>query len=164
MYHLRISKYNTKDRNEQGHYLKDDWTSISDIGKIYNGVLLTPESYYEVESSYINVLREASNLLKVDSYKLVDLDINDLNNSDLDFDIREGMNLTLEQCDRISRLILREKLWARLISSHLEVNFGYDFYMYMSTNFKRDELKILVNKYNLFWEEGKSPYFGIENN
>lgn len=95
---------------------------------------------------------------------MIDLEINDLNSSDLDFDIREGMNLTLEQCVMISRLILREKLWARLISSQLEINFGYDFYMYMTTNFKIDELKVLVNKYNLFWEEEISPYFDIEDN
>ena len=45
MHHLRFSKYDIKYRNELGHYLRDDWTSISDVGKVCEDELLTMEEY-----------------------------------------------------------------------------------------------------------------------
>ena len=53
MYYYRVSKYNPKLRDSFGNYLADDWTSYSDIGKMYLGKKLTFEEYKKVELSYI---------------------------------------------------------------------------------------------------------------
>lgn len=50
----RITKYNPKFRNELGHYQKKEWTSVSDIGKIFEGKQLTVEEYLNTENLYIN--------------------------------------------------------------------------------------------------------------
>ena len=51
MNHLCISKYDIKYRNELGVYLRDDWTSFFDIGKVWEGELLTREEYERVEKN-----------------------------------------------------------------------------------------------------------------
>ena len=56
MNHLCISKYDIKYRNELGVYLRDDWTSFFDIGKVWEGELLTREEYERVEKNYLDAL------------------------------------------------------------------------------------------------------------
>ncbi len=45
MKEYRITKYNTIYRNEDGHYLKDEWTDVSDVGKIIKGVKVSEDDY-----------------------------------------------------------------------------------------------------------------------
>lgn len=52
----RITKYNPENRNEMGHYLIDEWTAYSDIGKNINGKRLTYAEYLTVENAYINAI------------------------------------------------------------------------------------------------------------
>lgn len=158
MYHLRISKYDYRDRNELGHYLKDDWTAISDIGKTFNGVLLTPETYYETEDKYIQVLKEACELFEENMCKLVDLENYDIKDGDLEFNLREGMKLNQTQFLFILRLMLREKFWARIIGSHIRVTVGYDYYMHITADSKKSELKKIINQNGLFWENRREAY------
>jgi uncharacterized protein YydD (DUF2326 family) len=33
---LRTTKYNPEFRNDQGYYIKDEWTAVSDIGNIFD--------------------------------------------------------------------------------------------------------------------------------
>ncbi len=62
---IPITKYNPIYRNELGHYLKDEWTSISDIGTIYNGIEFTFDEYVKVENLYVK-----SNFLTLDYLKI----------------------------------------------------------------------------------------------
>ena len=48
-----ITKYNPSFRNEKGHYMKDDWIGFGQIGGVYEGELLTLDSYLQIESKYI---------------------------------------------------------------------------------------------------------------
>lgn len=56
MNYYRITKYNPEFRNEQGFYTKNDWTSISDIGQVFDEGVLTAEDYKQMEDSYIKAL------------------------------------------------------------------------------------------------------------
>lgn len=49
----RIMKYDPLKRNEKGAYLEDEWTSFSDVGKVFSGVVLTLDEYQEMESKYV---------------------------------------------------------------------------------------------------------------
>jgi hypothetical protein len=49
MKHFQVSKY-SKDQD-------DEWTSITDIGRFFNGVVLTPEEYLRIENIYIEAIR-----------------------------------------------------------------------------------------------------------
>lgn len=148
----RITKYNPHKRNEQGHYLDNsEWTAISDIDKAkYNNV--TFEEYEKVESAYVDAIKlimKDKNIafLKVDSlelrntkqdFKKFEKTIR-LKNIAVDFDneiknLKNGLQLSVTQIDKIIRLILRETVWMILINNDLEVSFGFDYYMYVKTS------------------------------
>lgn len=73
MHKYRISKYNPEFRNDKGIYLKDDWTSYCDIGKIYEKVF-TKEDYLNVESKYCDVISEILGQNKIEEMMLQDLE------------------------------------------------------------------------------------------
>ena len=52
----RITKYNPANRNEKGHYLRNDWISYYGIGKEYIDGVLTLEQYLETEKKYIDAI------------------------------------------------------------------------------------------------------------
>lgn len=146
---FRITKYDPKKRNEQGHYLDDsEWTAISDIGKKkFNH--LTYEQYEKVESAYVAAVKAImvdNNLdfLIVDSLELhrekQDFEkykeTGRLKNINVDYDneiknLKSGQRLNSDQIDKTIRLILRETIWMLLINGNFEVKFGYDYYMYV---------------------------------
>lgn len=50
MYSYRITKYNPVFGNEFGYYDRSEWTSISDIGKSFDGIILSFDEYYISEN------------------------------------------------------------------------------------------------------------------
>ena len=50
---ITITKYNSIFRDENWNYTRNEWTSISDIGKKFDDVLFTKEEYLEIEKKYI---------------------------------------------------------------------------------------------------------------
>ena len=55
---VRITKYNPVFRNALGHYLKDEWTSSSDIGESFEDKKLTLQEYLDVESKLTETIIE----------------------------------------------------------------------------------------------------------
>ena len=53
MNYFRLSKYNPLYRVD-GIYQREEWTSIYDVGTVYNGAKLTMTEYERVETEYIN--------------------------------------------------------------------------------------------------------------
>jgi len=145
----RITKFDPKKRNEEGHFLDDsEWTAISDIGNPkYNNVNYA--EYEKIETAYIESIKlildekRISNL-KIDSFELYNT-IEDfenfkkdgrLKNIDIDFKseiatLKNGTTLNLIEIQKIIRLILRETIWMNLINSEFKITFGYDYYMYV---------------------------------
>lgn len=60
MFEYRITKYNPIFR-VNGIYTRDDWTSVCDIGKEYNGCTLTADECVNVLSNYVNCIIETEN-------------------------------------------------------------------------------------------------------
>ena len=55
---IRLSKYDPKYRRE-GNYAKDDWTAVSDIGKVFDdGTKFTKRQYLECEQRYVDCILE----------------------------------------------------------------------------------------------------------
>ena len=156
----RITKYDPKKRNDQGHYLNNsEWTAISDIGKTeYNNV--TYEEYEEIESAYVAAIKSIMQdnnfeFLKVDSLELHNKKqdftkferTGRLRNITVDFDkevkcLKNGLQLNVSEIDKIIKLILRETVWMLLINKDFEVRFGYDYYMYVKTaNLKQETIQ-----------------------
>lgn len=170
MISYRITKYDPKKRNEEGHYLDNsEWTSISDIGKpAYNNP--TFEQYERIENLYVDSIvlilneKNISNLI-VDSLELFDTNVDfeehkrtgRLNKLFVDFDseikpLKDGIILNLNQISKIVRLILRETIWMLLINSQIEIKFGYDYYMYVTCEELTIETINRIEKTGLFVE------------
>lgn len=150
MYKYRISKYNPKYRDNQGIFLKNEWTSYSDIGKVYEGKMFEKEEYLKVEAQYCDVILC---ILKTNGTKVLII-----KNLELNYSINEvkqmlqikGLDLLIEDKEIITtlssnkkitiddlqvylKLLLRECFWCELKDENLlnKVEFGYDFYVYI---------------------------------
>ena len=62
-----IVKYQPK-YYKDGVYTKDEWISVSDIGKNFDGEVLTKEEYLRVESAYVDTVKE---LLEISGVKFL---------------------------------------------------------------------------------------------
>ncbi|MGT2832889.1 hypothetical protein [Streptococcus halotolerans] len=158
-YRLSFSKYDIKYRNELGHYLRDDWTSIWDVGKVCEGVLVTLEEYERVESQYLKTLEEIVKLLDIDSFRIRDVDYYDNEFSDLGFPVKVGATVTIEQFLILAKLILREELWVSFEHPDIWVNFVDDYYVFLGFNRNLDGVKRIVKANHLFWEKEKTVFF-----
>lgn len=144
----RISKYSPTDRDSQGRYLKEEWTSYCDIGKSFKNRNFTKEEYIRTEIKYCEVVLRVLEELKVHKlhieklekcYSLTQLK-SMLEGVDLKLSAKDEWILNnLDNMNEVNdsevenylRLLLRECFWCELKSDSLMITTGYDFYVYM---------------------------------
>lgn len=162
MHKYRISKYNPKFRNDKGIYLKNDWTSYCDIGKIYEKKF-TKEDYLNVESKYCDVISEILEENKIEEMMLENIEcvfsVNKikrmLDEKGLIFSKEEkkiidslanNKKIKIIDVKLYTRLILRECFWCifKDENTSARVEFGYDFYVYACNLHISDSI---INKY-----------------
>ncbi|MDF9825373.1 hypothetical protein M2475_001828 [Breznakia sp. PF5-3] len=51
---FRITKYNPEYRADNGAYTVDDWISVGEIGKVFNGTKLSLDTYLGMEKNYLD--------------------------------------------------------------------------------------------------------------
>lgn len=73
MYSWRVTKYNPVYRDDNGHYKKDEWILVNDIGEEFDGTVLTAEEYLRVENLYVNAVLEFLECNKTDSLTVTSL-------------------------------------------------------------------------------------------
>lgn len=140
---LRITKYNPYYRDKQGSYLKEEWISICDIGRYYNGALFTAEQYFTVEDAYIETIKLLLNYQKIDHLVIARhsdkkriksfFTFNQFFSIDKDFikSLKCGRKCNIIEIETIMRLVLREDYWCSFTGKdHTYLDFGYDYYMY----------------------------------
>jgi hypothetical protein len=164
----RITKYNPKYRNQQGFFLHNEWTSYSDIGKLYGNKEFTYGKYLVIENLYIQAIYAFMNCCNITSLQIKGLEKQtnitvDIHNTKdmitLYSNIKEEMQLTSNQIEDICKLILREQLWCKLINNqNMYVHFGYDFYMYIGTISSCEKVIEKIQNSGLFIEKFESPY------
>lgn len=167
----RITKYNPQNRNNEGNYLKNEWTSFSDIGKSYEGIPLTLEEYIKVEHAYIQAVLLMMQCVHIDQLQVQDLEKHARTLSSLSSaseihafkNIKEGINLYTQEISDTIRLILREYLWCRLAAPKMYVHFGYDYYMYIGTAALCANAINTIHDMGLFVEPYISPYQKANN-
>ena len=161
-----ITKYNPIYRNEKGHYLKDEWTSISDIGAIYNGTEFTFDEYVKVENLYVNAVFLTLDYLRSKGVKITHII---KLASQKDFKKYKSMELVDTFCkiekdgelitnraiiEHLIRLRLREFIVQLELTinskNRTELLFGFDYYMYLKTNQEVEPLLKQINKLGLF--------------
>lgn len=152
-YNWRITKYNPEFRDSNGNYQKDEWTSFSDIGKIFAYEELTIEEYLKYESLYINAIVKLMDGSGVKDLRIVDLEV-----YEDDKQVDNRMVINAEGLKVIVPEILRERLWCKLENNNFFVHFGYDYNMYIGSNVACTNELSLIEESGLFVEEFTSPY------
>ncbi|AZQ57274.1 hypothetical protein EJ994_17340 [Maribacter sp. MJ134] len=159
---FQISKYDPAFKTEEGKYLKDDWTSISDIGKIYDGKLLTVDDYLDVEAKYINVIKKIldeteSSYLRVVGLEKFDDSLNKIDNVPYDNksdeiykSLEEGKVLNLNDAIILTKLILRENVWCYLTNKYVTIQIGNDYYLNVALEIKPSFFNSLDDDLGLF--------------
>lgn len=143
---IRVTKYNPLFRDEEGRYLKKEWTSYSEVGKSFFGIKFLLEDYNKIEKKYINAIYKliqsrcpcSLKISKLEKYGNTseleannDFDLIDSYNNVVDFYEIDSKDPILEF---LIKLTLREYIWLELsiINTPIKITFGYDYYMYFS--------------------------------
>jgi hypothetical protein len=150
----RITKYDPQFRTASGCYTRDEWTSISDIGKAFHGVTLTPAEYERAEAAYVRTA-----LTFLSEAEVASLVIRDLEDPDqIASRYAEGDSLTHKELKAVLRSLLREEFWCRLECHDAFVHIGYDYYMYVGVPHVCPAAEALADQLGLFVEPFRSPY------
>lgn len=148
----RITKYNPIYRMN-GIYTKDEWISMYDVGKMYDGKTFTFEEYLTVEKSYLNVIKKILQEVNIKRVRIKQGEnmYSKLNNSVL---------CSQEEVLLVARGCLREEFWCKLVSKDFFVHFGYDYYMYIGANIEEKHISEIARENGLFSELiQQSPYY-----
>jgi hypothetical protein len=150
----RVTKYNPPARDDSGAYLKGDWTSISDVGRTFNGAVLTEGEYLRTEGAYVHAaasfMREAGIL----SFAVRGLE----NTSRRPNAPIEGSTLALDDVESVLRALLREEYWCRLEAPEAFIHVGYDYYMYLGVPAACPRAERASRELGLYVEKVQSPY------
>ena len=170
MYGWRVTKYNPAFRDERGAYLRETWTSVSDVGKSFAGQALTAGEYLRVEDAYVSTALkfvseaglDALIITYLETHRAAGARAEDLR--DIAFDpkaARKGTALSGEALADVCRLALREVLWCKLEADEcFYIHFGYDYYMYVGSHAPSEKSISYGRQRGLFIEEMESPYSG----
>jgi len=148
-HYYRISKYNPIYRSEGGEYSNDEWTSVSDIGRYFNGIQLTATEYFKMEDKYWKTIKYLLESLYIQTLKTRELEKHKdiphffINNKYFDISpIEQHVDLnrkviSMPEIEMILRLCLRGVIWCKLEHpTGSAVYFGKDYYMYFMANRK----------------------------
>ncbi len=171
-YSYRVTKYNPEYRNEQGHYLKDEWTCYSEVGEKFNNYFLSTDEYLKIENLYVQSIVLFMQCNQIDSLKVMGRlekrwnpaeDKNSIKEIiDLFNKVKEGDLLNINQIKDLSRLALRNYIWCKLESDMMYVHFYFDYYMYIGSQRECEKIIKQIQKSGLFVEDFESPYLDDE--
>jgi len=152
MNQYRVTKYNPEDRNTDGTYNRNEWTSISDVGGI-----VSKKEYEEVENSYIESAMSFLEEQDISELKITYLE-NHQNYKESNFVLETGVKLNSTQIKEALKSILRENYWAKLENNNSFIHIGYDYYMYIGVPNESKQAKSLAESKGLYVELFNSPY------
>ena len=151
-HYYRISKYDPQFRIN-GVFTKNEWTSIYDVGNIFEGTKFTMNEYLIVEKNYLLAIEKI-----MDNTHTKSLTISKLADYQGHCNYRKGQRLHQKK-DILSvvRDCLREKYWCELRSRSLAIYFGYEYYVYVRCALSYSEIIEETSCVNLFVEKDKRP-------
>ncbi|MGX7775708.1 Imm40 family immunity protein [Streptococcus pluranimalium] len=156
---LCFSKHDEISRRDKKRYgFSRDWSSVRGIGQIFLGQELTQIGYEKIEERYLAVFRDVAKMMSLSEFYLSSLEVISGGVLMAYPFLEEGHSLTLEETLSCIQLMLREKIWCKLINPHLEFHFGYDYYVYLYFDGDKERVKDIIKKHQLFWEDRESPY------
>ncbi|WP_433540936.1 hypothetical protein ACQP10_04390 [Streptosporangium sandarakinum] len=173
-YQFRVTKYDPRLRNETGAFTGDDWTSISDIGEVFDGRRLTRERYEQVEAAHVRAVELFAQESGVTDLTVRTPELHDLGPGFLlpdhvsavsgglsPEDFYDGLTVSLTTGLELVRAMLREDgLWCVLeAEDRFRVAVGWDYYLYVGSHRPCSQTVDRVRELGLFVDECFiSPY------
>ena len=147
----RITKYNPANRIN-GAYMTDEWTSISDIGKVFDGTILSQDTYLKTEKAYIDCCIELIEKAKISIFSIKQAEYYTEN-------VRFPSSISnTHEIRQVITACLREQCWLKLVAKDFFIHFGYDYYVYVGSVLSKETVAETATKFGLFCEENPSPY------
>ena len=141
----------------------NEWTSYSDVGRIFDGIPLPESEYLNVEVAYLSSVEAFLREAKIETLQLRDLE-NHRGRALPQF-IQSQAILTIPQCVEFARIALREIAWGKLVSpGRAYVHFGYDYYVYLGLPSRCPNAIAATHNRGLFVESCRSPYLRQRSN
>ena len=144
-----IVKYITEGYNHNGNYIFDEWTSYSDICKVYDGSVLTKDIYLLFEERYIKAARLFLEFVNAENFVLSDLNKystkktfkkkDDLVLWNAYESLKNNEVFNVIQLPEIIKIVLREYAQLSIIINdnfNSTIHFGFDYYMYFDSKKK----------------------------
>lgn len=163
----RVSKYDPRHRNSSGHFTRETWTSISDIGRCIGGLVVQKQEYLSIENAYLESVRGFCSLHS-GPFRLMEFECYDLDSAKAALETEplcdiqvtlspDALNLeqilTLRELEQLVILTLRERLWCELgVPGQALIRFGYDYYMYFASRQPLGQVLRDVRRRSLFVE------------
>ncbi len=184
----RITKYDPAHRDAAGAYTRTTWTTFGDVGRSFEGVVLTPAAYAAVEDAYVDTavafLRESAvgalNVSALQNARAVSLPLvapqgqpeHSLAGTAVETAVpchgsvrllvRDSLgdesSLKVDEIAPALRRLLREQFWCRLEGAAAFVHVGWDYYMYVGVPHPCPSATAAAGRRGLFVEPFLSPY------
>jgi hypothetical protein len=126
----RISRYDPTRRDARGAFVGNTWTSIADVGKIYDGAQLTLAEYERVEQAYVETFVAFAHESRTPELEVRAVDAGSSS-------IREGTSVSVDDAKTVVRAMLREEAICRLEAptNDFYLHVGFDLYMYIGSTY-----------------------------
>jgi hypothetical protein len=127
-YWWRVTRYDPARRENRGGYRDATWTSIADVGKVFNGSILTIQEYEQVERAYLDTFVSFAEESHVELLQVRSVD-------DGGDGLTEGSIVRLRDAVEIVRRMLREEVICKLEAptDDFALHVGFDLYMYVGS-------------------------------
>jgi hypothetical protein len=147
-YWWRVTRYDPKRRDARGAYPRDDWTSIADVGRAFNGVELTIEEYERVEGAYVDAFTAFAEDTGISRLAVRDIEAGD--------GLQEGEIISVEVARTVVRRLLREAVICHLDEpdGDFVLHIGFDLYMYVGSTASCPRAIRVAEGLGLFVEPG----------
>ena len=146
-----IVKYEPQYYDENGVYQKDEWTCFGDIGKEYEGKVVTMEDYLDVENRFIDIART---ILETAGCTYITLGYIEVLGKRRPIEamrrrmgLKEGMRIRVEKIDSYLRLALRGEAFIVFINTKKGIQFDFSddvLYMHLYCRIPEEELRTIV--------------------
>lgn len=123
-YCWRLSRYESQLRMRDSPW--ESWIGYSDVGQVFNGIVLTAEEYVRVENLYIDAVTRFALDASAELFTVARI-----GHQTGSFSLFEGQTLLRSDLAPVVRGNLRETLDCTLedVQQACQIEFGYDLYM-----------------------------------
>ena len=151
MTEYRITKYNPNNRIN-GVYMADEWSSFSDVGKVFGDTILSLDAYFTTEQAYIDCCIELIEKAKISKFYIQQAEYyTEMVHFPAYISNTHDIRQVIEAC-------LREQCWLKLTAKDFFIHFGYDYCMYIGSSLPADLVIETATHYGLYCEPYSSPY------